>query len=72
MDFSLSSRMGIGVEEHLSLQGIAKSSKQGKLIIKKFDEIDQKDEHVEANEEDVTPNVKASESGDKQFTLDSF
>ena len=72
MDFSLSSRMGIGVEEHLSLHGIAKSSKQGKLIIKKFDEIDQKDEHVEANEEDVTPNIKASESGDKQFTLDSF
>ena len=35
--------MGLGVEEHLSLHGIAKSSRQGKDVIKKFEELENQD-----------------------------
>ncbi len=74
LDFSLAVKMGLGVEEHLSLHGIAKSSKQGRAVIKKFGEIEIAAELEEAviRESEPDPVKEKSEESGKQFTLDSF
>tara|TARA_Y100000589_G_scaffold77581_1_gene71372 strand:- start:8932 stop:10446 length:1515 start_codon:yes stop_codon:yes gene_type:complete len=74
LDFSLARKMGLGVEEHLSLHGIAKSSRQGKAVIKKFEELDDENEIPElVIENNVTsPSSDEPETKGKQFTLDSF
>ena len=66
--------MGLGVEEHLSLHGIAKSSKQGKDVIKKFEELEDENEIPELVIEDnvTAPSTDEPEIKGKQFTLDSF
>ena len=74
LDFSLARKMGLGVEEHLSLHGIAKSSRQGKAVIKKFEELDDENEIPELVIEDnvTNPSSDEPETKGKQFTLDSF
>jgi hypothetical protein len=74
LDFSLAIKMGLGVEEHLSLHGIAKSSRQGKDVIKKFEELEDGNEIPELVIEDnvTAPSSDEPETKGKQFTLDSF
>ena len=74
LDFSLAIKMGLGVEEHLSLHGIAKSSKQGRDVIKKFEELEDENEIPELVIEDnvTAPSTDEPETKGKQFTLDSF
>ena len=74
LDFSLAIKMGLGVEEHLSLHGIAKSSRQGKDVIKKFEELENQDRIPELVVEDsvTIPSTDEPEIKGRQFTLDSF
>ena len=74
MDFSLAIRMGLGIEEHLSLHGIAKSSKKGKSIIKKFEEkeIESEIDELLIDEANLSEAPEEPEIKGKQFTLDSF
>ena len=43
-DFSVSVNLGLSVEDHLALHGIPKSSREGKRIIKSFDESEREPE----------------------------
>ena len=71
-DFSISKKMGLGVEEHLSLHGISKSSRKGKSILKKYDD----QENLSGSPLSPPPEKEGKEgkepSEGKQFTLDSF
>ena len=71
-DFSISKRMGLAVEEHLSLHGIAKTSRKGKSIIKKYEEQEKSSEPLPELPLENNVDDENSESSDKQFTLDSF
>ena len=71
-DFSISKKMGLGVEEHLSLHGISKSSRKGKSILKKYDDQENLSESPLSRppEKEAEDGKELSEG--KQFTLDSF
>ena len=71
-DFSISKRMGLAVEEHLSLHGIAKTSRKGKSIINKYEEQEKLSEPLPELPLENNVDDENSESSDKQFTLDSF
>jgi hypothetical protein len=71
-DFSISRKMGLAVEEHLSLHGIAKTSRKGKSIIKKYEEQEHLSEPLPELPLESKVEDKNSESSGKQFTLDSF
>ena len=64
--------MGLGVEEHLSLHGISKSSRKGRSILKKYDD----QENLSESPLSPPPEKEAEDgkelSEGKQFTLDSF
>ena len=70
-DFSIAVKLGLAVEDHLSLHGITKSSRDGKRIVKSFEEwspdVAVIDEIVLDDSEPET-----SEESGTQFTLDSF
>ena len=74
-DFSISVNLGLSVEDHLALHGIPKSSKEGKSVIKSFDESvrETEDEVMIETAEEVSTNEKRSDSNNgTQFTLDSY
>jgi hypothetical protein len=71
-DFSISKRMGLGVEEHLSLHGIAKTSRQGKSIIKKYEDLELLPEPPQEESSEIKTEESVPDNGGKQFTLDSF
>ena len=63
------------MEDHLALHGIPKSSREGKSIIKSFDESEREPEGeaVIETEEVVNIDEKQSDNSDgTQFTLDSY
>jgi len=64
--------LGLAVEEHLSLHGIAKTSRKGKSIIKKYEEQEKLSEPLPEPPLEDNVDDENSESSDKQFTLDSF
>ncbi|DAC41132.1 MAG TPA: hypothetical protein HA314_02065 [Candidatus Thalassarchaeaceae archaeon] len=63
--------MGLGVEEHLSLHGISKSSRKGKSILKKYDDQEKLSEPLPSPPPEEAEEEKTPTKG-KQFTLDSF
>ena len=71
-DFSISKRMGLGVEEHLSLHGIAKTSRQGKSIIKKYEDLELLPEPPQEESSEIKTEEREPDNEGKQFTLDSF
>ena len=71
-DFSISKKMGLGVEEHLSLHGISKSSRKGKSIVKKYDDQETLPEPPSELPPEIESEDEKAPSGGKQFTLDSF
>ena len=71
-DFSISKKMGLGVEEHLSLHGISKSSRKGKSILKKYADKENFSEPTLSPSPKMESEDKKAPSEGKQFTLDSF
>ena len=71
-DFSISKKMGLGVEEHLSLHGISKSSRKGKSIVKKYDDQENLPEPPSALPPEIESEEEEAHTEGKQFTLDSF
>ncbi len=71
-DFSISKKMGLGVEEHLSLHGISKSSRKGKSIVKKYDDQENLPEPPSALPPEIESEEEEAPTEGKQFTLDSF
>ena len=71
-DFSISKKMGLGVEEHLSLHGISKSSRKGKSIVKKYDDQEALPEPPSALPPEIESEDEKAPTEGKQFTLDSF
>ena len=75
-DISLSLRIGLNADDHLTLHGIKRSSKEGKMILERFenetqqtiqiidDKIDNDSEIIENNGQDEEPST--------QFSLDDF
>lgn len=70
-DFSVSVNLGLGVEDHLALHGIPKSGREGKSIIKFFDEAEEEVVPVEVREE-VSDEGPSDNGNSTQFTLDSY
>lgn len=71
-DFSISKKMGLGVEEHLSLHGISKSSRKGKSIVKKYDDQEALPEPPSELPPEIESEDEKAPTEGKQFTLDSF
>ena len=71
-DFSISKKMGLGVEEHLSLHGISKSSRKGKSIVKKYDDQEALPEPPSELPPEIESEDQKAPTEGKQFTLDSF
>ena len=75
-DISLSLRIGLNADDHLALHGIKRSSKEGKMILERFEneihqtiqiideKIDKDSEIIENNDQDDEPST--------QFSLDDF
>ncbi len=74
MDLSLSIKLGLTVEEHLSLYGIAKSKPLGLKILKAFDEVNNEEEFetITETQEIEKEEEKKNENAGIQFRLDSF
>ncbi|MAZ24114.1 MAG: hypothetical protein CMB22_04845 [Euryarchaeota archaeon] len=70
-DFSVSVNLGLGVEDHLALHGIPKSGREGKSIIKIFDEKEEEVVPVQVREE-VSDEEPSDDGNSTQFTLDSY
>jgi hypothetical protein len=71
-DFSIAVKLGLAVEDHLSLHGITKSSRDGKRIVKLFEEQSSNAAVIdEILPDDAEPEPSSEESG-TQFTLDSY
>ena len=70
-DFSIAVKLGLAVEDHLSLHGITKSSRDGKRIVKSFEE---RTSNAAINDEIVLDDEEPQPSEDSgtQFTLDSY
>lgn len=74
MDLTLSVKLGLTVEDHLALYGIAKSKPMGVKILKAFNELNNEEEY------DLPPEVQEIEKEEEkkkedvgtQFRLDSF
>ena len=72
MDLSLSIKLGLTAEEHLSLYGIAKSKPMGIKILKAFNELNEEEEYEIITEiQEVKQEEKKEDTG-TQFRLDSF
>ena len=76
MDLSLSKKLGLTLEDHLSLYGIAKSKPMGIKIAEAFnEEIEENnydlDQEIKFDSEEKIEEEKKEPSG-TQFTLDSF
>ena len=73
MDISLSIKLGLTAEDHLSLYGIAKSKNIGVKILKVFNELND-DEEFEVITEvlEIKNEEKKKEDTGTQFRLDSF
>ena len=74
MDFSLSIKLGLSAEDHLSLYGIAKSKPMGIKILKAFNELNEEEEEYDPipEIEEVPEKEQVKEDTGKQFRLDSF
>ncbi len=70
-DFSIAVKLGLAVEDHLSLHGITKSSRDGKRIVKLFEEWSPDVAVIDEIVLDDSEPESSEESG-TQFTLDSF
>ena len=72
MDISLSIKLGLTAEDHLSLYGIAKSKPMGIKILKAFNELNHEEEYEIITEiQEVKQEEKKEDTG-TQFRLDSF
>ena len=71
-DYSISKKMGLGVEEHLSLHGISKSSRQGRSIVNEYEEQENLPEPTLAVPPKIDEEDEKTPTDGKQFTLDSF
>ena len=69
-DFSLSLKLGLNVNDHLSLHGIPKSSREGKNIIKEFEQKMEK-KSFEMIEKEIIEKDNYNDQS-TQFSLDSF
>ena len=67
-DFSLSKYLDIGVEGHLYLHGVRKSSKEGKKIIEEYST----NEQSEIEEEVMEEKLEEKELDGQQTSLDQF
>ena len=73
MDLSLSIKLGLTAEEHLSLYGIAKSKPMGIKILKAFNELNEEEEYEIITEiQEVKQEEEKKEDTGTQFRLDSF
>lgn len=71
MDVSLSIKLGLTAEEHLSLYGIAKSKPMGIKILKAFNELNEEEYEIITEIQEVKQEEKKEDTG-TQFRLDSF
>ena len=73
MDLSLSIKLGLTAEEHLSLYGIAKSKPMGIKILRAFNELNEEEEYEIITEiQEVKQEEEKKEDTGTQFRLDSF
>lgn len=73
MDLSLSIKLGLTAEEHLSLYGIAKSKPMGVKILRAFNELNEEEEYeIIAEIQEVKQEEEKKEDTGTQFRLDSF
>ena len=71
MDLSLSIKLGLTAEEHLSLYGIAKSKPMGIKILRAFNELNEEEYEIITEIQEVKQEEKREDTG-TQFRLDSF
>ena len=72
MDLSLSIKLGLTAEEHLSLYGIAKSKPMGIKILRAFNELNEEDDEIITEIQEVKQEEEKKEDTGTQFRLDSF
>ena len=72
MDLSLSIKLGLTAEEHLSLYGIAKSKPMGIKILRAFNELNEEEYEIITEIQEVKQEEEKKEDTGTQFRLDSF